>query len=297
MSNGRRVSEPTFVDSTDQRQAMDYLPASGHALTVVVSTSFDDVELASDALWQLGAAAVEEIDEGGGVIGLRAALGENRIRLTEVLESLAWPWRFDVVDLTVADTWREHVGVIEVDERVRVVPAWIDVPEPSQETMTLRIEPGPTFGMGTHATTRLCLRALEREIVPGDSVLDVGTGSGVLAIAAVLFGAASALGTDLNPACLEVVIDNAVRNGVGEAVTVSLGHPSTLTGPFDVVVANILAPVLRELGPELVRLSGRRLILSGLLMDRYTEVLEAMQPMRPIEVLEEDGWAAVILAR
>jgi ribosomal protein L11 methyltransferase len=271
--------------------------APSTALTVVITAPTEESELAADVLWQLGAAAVEEVADPSGSVSLRAALGEDRVRLVAALEGVRWSWRFEDVDLAVADTWRQHVGVIDVDDSLRVVPAWLTDSTESFDGLTLSIEPGPTFGLGTHATTRLCLRALRGVIRPGDTVLDAGTGTGVLAIAAVRFGGRSAHGVDINPASLEVVRANAVLNGVADAVTVSVDPLEVITEPFDIVVANILAPVLRELAPDLTRLARRRIVLSGLLVERYAEVLDAMRPWRETGLLVEDGWAAVTLER
>ena len=111
------------------------------------------------------------------------------------------------------------------------------------------------------------------------------------------FGAERAHGVDLNPACLDVVMANAERNGVTDRVSVSLDRLDRIEQQFDLVVANILAPVLRDLSVDLVRLARRRLVLSGVLAERSHEILDAMKPFRTVSVLEEDGWAAIVLER
>jgi ribosomal protein L11 methyltransferase len=264
-------------------------------LTVVVTAPLAEAELASDALWSLGAGAVHEVVAGSDV-ELRAALGEDRELLGRALAGLSWSWRFEEVDVSTAQTWRTFAEIVEVDPHLRIVPAWIDAP-PWSGNHTVLIEPGPTFGLGNHPTTRLSLELLHRLVRPGDCVLDVGTGSGVLAITAVMTGAARATGTDVHPACLEVVTANAARNGVLDRVEVTLADLDGLIEPYDIVVANILAPVLRQLGPQLARLTRRRLILSGLLAARADEVVGAMAPLVVMERIESGDWAALVLGR
>ena len=269
------------------------------ALTVVITATRVESELASDALWQLGAAAVQETERHDGRVDLRAALGEDRVDLTRRLADCRYPWRFEEMDLSVAETWRRFVSIIDVSPGLRVVPAWLEdsTSDATADDISLRIEPGPTFGLGTHATTRLCLRALQSRVVEGDRVLDVGTGTGILAIASVRLGAHRAVAIDINPASPAVVKANAAANGVAELVDASLEPLSSIHDSFDVVVANILAPVIRELSADIVRLARRCIVLSGLLAARYNEVLATMAPWRVREVLEEEGWAAVILER
>ena len=266
------------------------------ALTVVLTVPVQDAEVASDALWNLGAAAVEERTLGD-VVELRAALGERRPLLRRRLAHLRWPWRFEKVDLSIADRWRDFAEPTYVDDRIVVVPAWLPEAELRGQDIVLTIEPGPTFGLGNHPTTVACLRALGAEIRAGDTVLDVGTGSGILAVAAVRLGAAHAHGLDLVPAALDVVVANARRNEVADRVTVGLERLQEISEPSDVVVANILAPALRELAADLVRLTRRTLILSGLLDGRYADVVEAVHPLVLRDKIVVDGWVALILGR
>lgn len=259
----------------------------------MVSAAPASAELAADALWQLGATAVEErlVDNH---LELRAALGDDESLLRALLVGLQFPWRFEWVDLAVADTWRQFAETVVVSNALRVVPAWQgDVEE--FDGLTLLIEPGATFGLGNHPTTVGCLRLLERLVVSGDRVLDVGTGSGVLAVAAVRLGASQALGTDINPASASVGTVNASLNGVADRVSIDLADLGSLPSTFDVVVANILAPVLIELSAHLVRLSGRVLIVSGLLANRYEHVLEALRPLKVAHIEEVEGWVSIAL--
>jgi ribosomal protein L11 methyltransferase len=147
----------------------------------------------------------------------------------------------------------------------------------------------------------LSTRALRRVVDPaaGPRVLDVGCGSGVLAIAAIRFGAAYADAIDISPAAETTTNENAARNGVADHVVASTALLQEMVGPYDVVVANILAPTLVELSIELLRVLGPdgSLIISGILADGHAHVIEALQPLRVVHVDELDGWAAVTLQR
>lgn len=279
---------------------MDHGAAS---LEVVVECSASVVEVVSDRLWSLGAGAIEERLHAD-TVELRSCFGDDPqtvcAHVGEALTGLGVVWRFESVDPAVAETWRSFVGITVVDELISVRPAWV-APAASPRAIDIVIEPGPTFGLGNHATTRASLQMLRAVIRGGDRVLDVGTGSGVLGIGAVLLGARTAQGVDITPASEAVVSDNARRNGVGDRVWASTASLESLdpTGhrSFDVVAANILAPALIELAPQLIRLTDRVLVLSGLLADRYQHVVDAMRPLRLDAVLEVDGWVALSLVR
>jgi ribosomal protein L11 methyltransferase len=264
----------------------------------VVSVTPTDVEVASDLLWSLGVVAVEERSVGSGLIELWTSLGDDfdgvafAAAAVSIDSATTWEWRFESVDESVADAWREFARPVTAAPGLEVRPAWITgVPE--QDGITLLIEPGATFGLGDHPTTVLSLRALVGMIRPGDRVLDVGCGSGVLAIAALRLGAGTATGIDISPAAVTVTLENAARNGVD--VDVSTTPLADVTGTFDVVVANILAPVLVDLADDLRRITGRVLIVSGVLEGGFDHVVAALAPMEVVDVETLDGWAAVLL--
>lgn len=260
----------------------------------VVRVEPSQVELASDALWGMGVVAVEERQQDDGTVELWTSLGDSEPTLDDWPSE--WPWRFEDVDEGVAETWREFATVIDVELGLVVRPAWVPYDAP-EGTTVLHIEPGATFGMGDHPTTVLSLRAVRRLVGAGQHVLDVGCGSGVLAVAACVFGVASAVGVDIAPAAVPVTLDNATANGVGERVHVSTTPLADVDGQFDVVLANILAPTLVALADDLRRVvrPGGRLVISGILDGRYQHVLDALVPLsvEAVEIL--DGWAAVTL--
>ncbi len=259
---------------------------------LVVTVAADEVELASDVLWGLGVVAVEEravADADAGVVELWTSLGDDIDAV-----DLAWPWRFVDVDATVADTWRQFAQPIHVDHDLVVQPAWVPFDAP-EGTTVLVVEPGSTFGMGDHPTTRLTLLAARRWVQPDTTVLDVGCGSGVLAIGAMVFGAASAVGIDIAPAAVPITQQNAAANGV--EVAVSTTPLEDVRGQYSLVLANILAPALIALAPHLHRVlaPGGTLVISGILADAHDHVLQALAPLHAVHTDTLDGWAAVTL--
>ena len=275
-------------------------------LGVVVSVRSALAELASDRLWSLGVVAIEQLDRDADEVELWTSLGEDRADVERVLSSafadgLA-SWRLVQIDESVADSWRFFSTPTWVEPDLVIMPAWLDFEFFDPGLTVVVIEPGATFGAGDHPTTVLSLRAVQRAIRDGRSnarVLDVGCGSGVLAVAAVLLGARSADGIDIAPAALPVATSNARRNAVAESVWIGTTPLADVEGAYDIVVANILAPALIELAHDLVRLLADDgvLIISGVLVDRFDHVVAALRPLRQVRVDEMDGWAAITLGR
>jgi ribosomal protein L11 methyltransferase len=141
------------------------------------------------------------------------------------------------------------------------------------------------------------MRALRRAVVPGSRVLDVGCGSGVLAIAACRFGAATAVGIDISPAAVPTTDHNAEINGVADRITASTTPLAEVDGTYGVVVANILAPALVDLAADLRRVlaDDGTLIISGILAERHEHVLAALAPLRVVARDDRDGWTAISL--
>lgn len=265
---------------------------------LVLTVPLDDVELASDALWGLGVVAVEERALAGsdGSVELWTSLGDDVNIDRDAAAVLCWVWRFEEVDDRVAETWRDHAQPVMVDDDLMVCPAWV-VPPDGFDGTVVRVEPGSTFGLGDHPTTMLTMRAMRRVLTPGATVLDVGCGSGVLAVAAAMLGAAHAHGIDIAPAAVPTTVANAERNGVADRVTVDTTPLAEVEGEWDVVLANILAPELVAMAADLVRVvaPGGTLVISGILAERHQHVLDALALMQAVATDVLDGWAAVTL--
>ena len=304
------------------------------ALVVSIpSGARQDIELASDQLWQLGVRAIEERSVGDQV-ELWTAVGESDNALARASTGLGdrWEWRTEEVNVETGEAWRDFAGPMWVNSSLVVVPAWqehslvdegdVDEGAVGEEDegegnpVVLRIEPGAAFGLGDHPTTELSLRALASLLSAASrpaaslsadsppaaaerplSVLDVGCGTGVIAIAAVRLGAGPVRAVDIASAAIEATTDNAARNGVAADIRADTTSVADLDGTYDIVVANILAPVLVHLADDLRRLtaSGGHLVISGILADSHAHVLEALAPMSVVRREVLDGWIAVTL--
>ena len=156
------------------------------ALALVLTVPVSECELASDALWALGVAAVEERIVDDAFVELWTSLGDDSVAVTREAEAFPTRWRWRVVELdpSVADSWRRHATPTWIERDLVVVPAWIDA-DVAAGTIRLDVDPGAAFGLGDHPTTMLSARLLRAAWWPGATVLDVGTGSGVLAVLAL----------------------------------------------------------------------------------------------------------------
>jgi ribosomal protein L11 methyltransferase len=277
------------------------------ARAVEVVVAADEVDLASGLLWGAGVTAVAEHAEGDRV-RLRADVPAGGIEAVRVVLAGRWSvTEVEVIDDGL-DAWRAHAEVVAVGRRLVVRPPWVPRGDVPPGAVVVEIDPGPTFGHGAHPTTRLCLAAVEEALAarPGATVLDVGSGSGVLAVAAARLGATRVVAVDIDPAAVEATGANTARNGVAHVVTAALvpgtgpdgGDPlASVPGRYDVVVANIGAAALVALAPSLVarRADGATLVLSGLLDPPPPEVAAACAPLVVTTTPILDGWAALIL--
>ena len=202
------------------------------------------------------------------------------------------------------ETWKRNWTAGRLSPRILVVPGWQEPPERPPGDRILRMDPGQAFGTGTHPTTRACATFLDELLhrSPGLSVLDVGTGTGVLAIAGLLLGASRAAGVDTDPLSVEAARDNAAANGVSDALAVGLGSvEASPEGPWDVVIGNLLAPLLIELAPALVARAAPQgsLLAAGILCDQAGQVIGAFAAAGATVVERRDSgeWVALRLER
>lgn len=268
--------------------------------SIVVTVEETGAEVAADTLWSLGVVAVEERTAGGGRVELWTSVGEERGDIERALARIGqrWECRVEVVDDEVAQSWRVFAAPTEIDPDLVIAPSWCVPSEVPAGTTVVAIDPGSAFGLGDHPTTVLTLRSMRAVLRPGARVLDVGCGSGVLGIVACLEGAASCVGIDIAEAAVSATLANAARNGVASRCTASVTPLAEVRGEFDVVLANVLAPVLVDLAAELRRVTAGSgtLIVSGVLAGRHDHVVEALSPMTVVDRRVSGGWAAVTLA-
>lgn len=246
-----------------------------------------------------------------------AALPENEGRLEAARAAIERLKGLDVgfdlgplsVSVTVRDdedwanNWKQYYKPLEIGERLLVLPSW--EPRPETARTVLLLDPGLAFGTGAHHTTRMCLEFLEPAVRGGDTVLDLGCGSGILSIAARLLGAREAVAVDIDPIAEHIARENAQMNGIGEAgYRIEIGDVLTdaalrgrIAGQYDVVVANIVADVIIRLAPFAFPCCrpGAPFIVSGIIDERGDEVAAALQRagFAVEESREAGGWIAM----
>ena len=200
------------------------------------------------------------------------------------------------------EDWEKSIGIVEATSRIIIKPSWKKLRKSDKGKIVLHIDPKMAFGTGHHETTRLSLVLLEEYVCPGATVLDFGSGTGILAIAAVKLGAASALAVDNDPWAVENALENISRNRVPRRVKAVEGDGRKLPKrSFDLIVANIDLPTITKSLADLVkRLKPQgTLIVSGLLTTDLTEFLNLIshQGVVPLEMLNENEWIAVALIK
>ncbi|HEV2067989.1 MAG TPA: 50S ribosomal protein L11 methyltransferase [Thermomicrobiales bacterium] len=202
-----------------------------------------------------------------------------------------------------ANAWKDHYDPVRVGNRVVVRPPWRDY-DPVNDDVVIELDPGMAFGTGTHPTTRLCMVELENELVAGQRVLDIGTGSGVLAIAAMKLGATAVDAVDIEPVSVRVARENRDRNGVTDDLRMeqgSVGPDEPFGGTYDLVLANIIARILIELSEDVVRhmAPGGTLLLSGIIEGREAEVQTYYQRhgLELVRRNQMEDWIALVYRR
>ena len=195
--------------------------------------------------------------------------------------------------------WRKYYHPMEIGRHLAVVPSW---QEYETDRVKLILDPGLAFGTGGHETTSLCLEALDQLVRGGERVLDIGTGSGILAIAALKLGAAQAEGVDIDPVAVRTAGENAALNGVADRLTVLVGDLSDkASGQYQIITANIVANAIMALAPAVPGLmaEGGVFIASGIIDTRKEEVIAALQTagLKVQEVKEKRGWECIVCTK
>ncbi len=200
-----------------------------------------------------------------------------------------------------ANAWKDHYRPFRIGQHLWIQPTWVEGQPPEPGDVMLLLDPGMAFGTGLHPTTQMCLQAVERLVRPGMQVLDLGTGSGILAIAAAKLGAAGVLAVDNDPNAVKATAENAAQNGVADRITVQAGVAAEVPlAAYDLVLVNILAPVIVDLFQHsnlmgYVAPTGR-LVLSGIIDRQQEEVEQALHAAggQVEEVLIIRDWVALI---
>ena len=210
-------------------------------------------------------------------------------------------WDFELEEKKSEDwsqKWKEKWDVTHVTDKIAVVPDWIDYVSKKGEVI-IKLEPGCAFGTGTHQTTQLCMKALEKYMKPNDKVADIGMGSGILSILAKKLGASYVYGCDTDDTVIEVAKENAKKNGV-DAIF-ELGTADKVNEKFDFVCANILHFVLAEIMGDLKNLmkKGAIMSLSGILDEKKQMVIDAYEKenLELIEEIHQDQWTSFVVKR
>lgn len=230
-------------------------------------------------------------------------------RVAEQAEQSGAAVRIETAGLREEDwmnNWKQYFKPTEIGKKILIKPSWETIAEGNRR-IVLEIDPSSSFGTGTHETTRLCIEALEDLVQPGAAVLDMGCGSGILAVAAMLLGAGSVTGVDIEEDSIRVSRENAARNGIGEehfrlflgnvladeALADRIGERS-----YDVIAANIVADVIKAMIPLFTRYlrPEGKMVCSGIIIERAEEVKEALEKggLEVLDMKKDGEWAAIV---
>ena len=205
-----------------------------------------------------------------------------------------------VINQDWSQKWKEHWKPTKASDHVIICPSWEEC-TPQKDEVLITLDPGSAFGTGTHATTQLCIRAIEKYLKQGDDLADIGTGSGILAITGIKFGAAHAVAIDNDPLVIDVAQDNAQVNGVFNKIDFSCATADMICEQFDFVCANILHNVLAEILGDLkaIMKPSSYMVLSGILDEKKPIVLEAIENhgLKIVETMTQEQWVGIVVQK
>lgn len=290
---GAQIEDKIPLSAWEKEQMFVDIPPQAEVDDGIAYLSFfveEDSDIDVDDMIEQVKAALEDMRDW-------CDIGEGSITVDET-EDLDW-----------INNWKKYFHQFYIDDLL-VIPSWEDVKEEDKGKMILHIDPGTAFGTGMHETTQLCIRQLKKHITPTTKLLDVGTGSGILAILSLMFGAESAVGTDLDPCAVEAVKENMESNDIpqdkfsmmiGNIITEKEVQDKVGYECYDIVVANILADVLVPLTPVIVNQmkKGGIYITSGIIDDKEEVVKEAVLAagLEVLEVTYQGEWVSITARR
>lgn len=224
----------------------------------------------------------------------------NLLRARGLSDEELGSWEFSVQKKPNEDwskKWKEKWNVTHVSDRITVVPDWIEYSPHREDEVIIKLEPGCAFGTGTHQTTQLCMKAIEKYMPSNAKMADIGTGSGILAICASKFGASEVYGCDNDPTVIDVAKENAFKNDA--ECTFELNTADKITEKYDFICANILHNVLAEIMGNLKNImkDGATMVLSGILDEKKPVVIDAVKKynLTLLEEAHQDQWVALIV--
>ena len=279
ISGGVAIEEPIeLIDEGQEYRVLTGQPVHIHAYLPIDGTEEETGQRIAEGLWHLSSLGSQFVGD----------------LQTRIVNEEDW-----------ANAWKDHFHVTHIGQRLVIRPSWRTY-TPRQQEVVLELDPGMAFGTGLHPTTRMCLEQIEQRTHPGMRVLDVGTGSGILALAALKLGAASASCLDNSSVAVESAIANVAANNLSDRITVTLGEldetkATRMAAQYDLVLANIIARVIGSIAPQLAQVltPDGLLISSGIIEDRRHE---AEQPLLAagltlLDTAIIDDWVTLIMSK
>lgn len=229
---------------------------------------------------------------------IKEAFDENFSEREDIIYTIDF---YEYEEEDYQNSWKKYFYTQKISNRFVVKPTWREY-EPEEDELIIEIDPGRAFGTGTHPTTSLCIKLMEENIHENDRVIDVGTGSGILMVAAAKLGAKEIIGTDIDPMAVEVARENLELNKVSEEIAKAYAGDLISVvkeDKFDVVVANILADVLLILLKDISKVARKDglIIFSGIIVDKLEEMKKAIesQGLEILEIKEDKEWRAILI--
>lgn len=273
----------------------ELLPCDG---IISAEESYKDLEMISTTEGRLKVFLTQSVnpDEIKQLLASQKNLLKSRGYTDEQLGS----WDFEISTKPNEDwskKWKEKWDITRVTDKIVIVPDWLEYTAKDNE-IVIRLEPGCAFGTGTHQTTQLCMKAIEKYMKPNSKMADIGMGSGILAICAKKFNADFVYGCDNDETVIDVAIENAIKNGINNKFKFELNTADKINEKFDFICANILHNVLADIMSDLKNImkDNAIMVLSGILDEKKQIVLDAIKlhNLKLIEETHQDQWVALI---